>query len=488
MIPEKEQALLLARQANVVPICREVLADTETPVSAYGKISAGAVNSFLLESVEGGERIARYSFIGIDPFLEISSTAHTIRISGRENRVFEGDPIAVLREYVDRYTPAEVPDLPPFTGGAVGYFGYDTIRLVESIPETVTDDLGAPELLFGFYDTVVAFDNRKHRMMIVSNMIMDDGTDPEEEYRRVIARINDIEKRLKSSYVRPFKQATRVDEPVSNFLKEDFKKAVLKCKDYIRAGDIFQVVLSQRFAIKTDADPFDIYRMLRIVNPSPYNFFLKLDDMFLVGSSPELLVKSNGSRVVTRPLAGTRKRGKSEEEDKALEEELLADPKERAEHIMLVDLGRNDIGRVAKYGTVCPEKLMQIERYSHVMHISSTVAGELREDKDRFDALFSCLPAGTLSGAPKIRAMEIIDELEPTKRLTYGGAIGYLDFSGNIDSCITIRTIYMKGDTAYIQVGAGIVADSDPESEYEETRTKARAMIKAIDLVRDTEV
>jgi anthranilate synthase component 1 len=480
-----EQVKKYSRKGNVISLTREVLADTETPVSAYSKISAGSVNSFLLESVEGGERIARYSFIGVDPFLIFEAKGKTIKISGREQRTFEGNPIKVLREYVDRYKPVPLPGLPPFTGGAVGYFGYDTIRYVEDIPECVIDDIQIPELLFGFYDTVIAFDNRQHNLTIISNVILDKDTDVEKEYTRAKLKIEDIDQKLKAGYLRPFKKATRLQGPSSNFEKKTFKDAVKKCKEYIKAGDIFQVVLSQRFDVKTDADPFDIYRMLRIVNPSPYNFFLKLDRIFLIGSSPEVLVRVKGKEVLSRPLAGTRRRGKTEDEDLALEKELLADPKECAEHLMLVDLGRNDVGRVAEYGSVHPEEFMVIERYSHVMHISSTVKGKLKKGKDRFDAFFSCMPAGTLSGAPKIRAMEIIDELEPTKRLVYGGGVGYIDFSGNLDTCIAIRTILMIDDKAFIQVGAGIVADSVPETEYEETRNKSRAMFKAIEMVKN---
>lgn len=480
-----EEVKALSAKGNVIPLMKEVLADTETPVSAYMKISAGSVNAFLLESVEGGERVNRYSFIGVDPFLRFESTGRKIRISGRETKEFEGHPVEVLRETVARYKPVLREGLPPFTGGAVGYFGYDTIRLFEKIPEAVKDDLNVPELLFCFYDTVIAFDNKKHMLQIISNVLLDGADDPEKAYHRALIRIEEIEKKLSGAYLKPFRRAARLEGPESNFGKEEFKAAVDKCKEFIRAGDIFQVVLSQRFTMKTDADPMDIYRMLRIVNPSPYNFFLKLDDIFLIGSSPEVLVRVQNGKVTTRPLAGSRRRGKNEEEDKALEKELLADAKERAEHLMLVDLGRNDIGRVARYGTVKPEEFMVVERYSHIMHISSTVTGELKQGMDRFDALFSCMPAGTLSGAPKIRAMEIIDSLEPTKRLVYGGAIGYIDFTGNLDTCIAIRTILMRGDTAYIQAGAGIVADSVPEAEFTETENKARALIRALELVRN---
>jgi anthranilate synthase component 1 len=475
----------LAGQGNVIPLAREILADTETPVSVYSKISSGSVNAFLLESVEGGEKTARFSFLGVDPFMVFRSDRHSVTISGREEKTIQGNPIEILREYIRKYKPVDVPGLPPLTGGAVGYFAYDTIRFVEDIPDTGMDDLQVPELLFCFYDTIIAFDNRKHKIYIISNLIIDNPEDVEKEYDRAVNRIEEVHAKLKGSYLRPFKRATQVSEPKCNFSIENFEGAVEKCKEYIKAGDIFQVVLSQRFEVTTDADPFDIYRMLRIVNPSPYNFFLKLDDIFLIGASPEVLVRVEDGKITSRPLAGTRKRGKDEAEDLALEKELLEDPKELAEHLMLVDLGRNDVGRVSQYGSVKPEILFDIERYSHVMHISSTVTGQMAEGKDRFDALYSCMPAGTLSGAPKIRAMEIIDELEPTKRCVYGGAIGYIDFTGNLDTCIAIRTILMRGDKAYIQVGAGIVADSDPKTEYEETQNKARASFRALNLVKE---
>jgi len=482
-----EEVKKLSEKGNVIPLVRELLADMETPVSVYNKISAGAVNAFLLESVEGGERLARYSFLGMDPFLTFRSCGNTITLTGREEKKIEGNPVEVLKSYVNRYKPVQIPGLPPFTGGAVGYFGYDTIRLFEKLPDNTKNDLNIPEMLFCFYDTVIAFDNRQHKILILSNLIVEEGIPIEKEYMRSVFKIESIEQKLKGAYMRPFKKATRFEGPKSNFEKEAFIRAVEKCKDYIKAGDVFQVVPSQRFEIGTDADPFDIYRMLRIINPSPYNFFLKLDDVFLIGSSPEVLVRVTGKNVITRPLAGTRRRGKTPEEDAALEKELLADEKERAEHLMLVDLGRNDLGRVCDFGSVKPEEFMVVEYYSHVMHISSTVVGTLSKDKDRFDALFSCLPAGTLSGAPKIRAMEIIDEIEPTRRLTYGGAIGYIDFTGNLDTCIAIRTILMMGDRAFVQAGAGIVADSDPESEYAETQSKAKALLRAIEMVKEYE-
>ncbi len=482
-----EEVKKFAKKNAVIPLVREVLADMETPVSVYSKISISAVNAFLLESVEGGERVARYSFIGMDPYLTFKSTGNKITITGRETKTIEGDPVAVLKIYTDHYKPVSISGLPPFTGGAVGYFSYDTVRLFEKIPDNTKNDLNLPEMYFCFYDTVIAFDNRQHKILIISNIMVDNAADIGKEYTRALLKIEGIEQKLKAAYIRPFKKATRFEGPKSNFKKQAFLNAVEKCKNYIRAGDIFQVVPSQRFEIKTDADPFDIYRMLRIINPSPYNFFLKLDDVFLIGSSPELLVRVTGKNVITRPLAGTRRRGKTPEEDALLEKELLADEKERAEHLMLVDLGRNDLGRVCEYGTVKPSEFMKVEYYSHVMHISSTIEGKLCENKDRFDALFSCIPAGTLSGAPKIRAMEIIDELEPTRRFTYGGAIGYIDFSGNLDTCITIRTILMTGDRAYVQAGAGIVADSDPISEFAETENKAKALLRAIEMVKEYE-
>lgn len=474
----------LAKDHNVIPISKTILADTETAVSVFSKISRDTKNAFLLESVEGGEKLAEFTFIGIDPFLTMTSDLKTVKISGIENRTEEGNPIEILRSMVDKYKPVEIEGAPPFTGGAVGYFGYDTVRLIEDIPLTGVDATQIPDMMFSFYDTIIVFNNRKHSVEIISNIIIQDDTNLTLEYKNAKDKIKKIKNIIKYEKSEPFVGSSYVTDKGSNFTKEEFCDVVEKCKKYIYAGDVFQVVPSQRFHFQTDARPFDVYRMLRIVNPSPYNFFLKFNDISLIGSSPELLVKVKGKEVQTRPLAGTRKRGKDDAEDKLLQKELLDDPKETAEHIMLVDLGRNDLGRVCEYGSVKPTELMNVEKYSHVMHISSTVKGILKDGYDRFDALYACFPAGTLSGAPKIRAMEIIDEVEPTKRGIYGGAIGYIDFSGNLDTCITIRTILMRGDNAYIQSGGGVVADSVPENEYIETVNKAMAMKKALEMTK----
>jgi len=487
--PSKEEFIQRSQSGNLVPVYREILADMETPVSAYRKIARGKY-SFLLESVEGGERLARYSFLGTDPFMVMKSKGRDVQIveRWRADRIEldEGqDPLHILKKLLDRYTWVDDPELPRFCGGAVGYMAYDTVRFFEDLPDNTVDDLKVPDCFFVFTDIIVVFDHLKHRMKIVCNPEV--GSDPGTTYDLAIEKIDEIVQRLRETQLPIEGHEVRPQEkiqPSSNMTKEEFESMVLKGKEYITAGDGIQFVLSQRLSTPLDADPFNVYRALRSLNPSPYMFYLAYDDIKLIGSSPEILVTENNGVVTTRPIAGTRPRGKSEEEDLALEKELLADEKELAEHIQLVDLGRNDLGRVCKYGTVKVEDLMVIERYSHVMHIVSSVSGELLDGKDQFDVLRAAFPAGTLSGAPKIRAMEIIDELEPTRRATYGGAIGYFGFSGNMDTCITIRTILVKNGIAYIQAGAGIVADSNPESEYMESINKAGACLKAIELAR----
>ena len=486
--PSKEEFIRRSKSGNLVPVYREILADTETPVSAYRKIARGK-HSFLLESVEGGEHLARYSFLGTDPFLIFKSKGREVEIleGGREDKVCleDGqDPLHVLRELLSRYKWVDDPDLPRFCGGAVGYIGYDAVRFFEKLPDDTVDDLGVPDCFFVFADTIVVFDHVKHRMKILCNSEV--GSDPSGAYDLAVAKIDEIIGRLRGTQPvgeRPHEPAAAL-APASNVTQEEYEAAVSAAKEYIKAGDIIQVVLSQRLSVPLEADPFDVYRALRSVNPSPYMFYLVLDDIKLVGSSPEILVTEEQGKVTVRPIAGTRRRGETEEEDLALEQELLADEKERAEHIMLVDLGRNDIGRVCEYGSVSVDELMVIERYSHVMHIVSNVRGRLADDKNQFDVLRATFPAGTLSGAPKIRAMEIIEEFESTKRGTYGGAIGYFSFSGNMDTCITIRTILVKDGTAYIQAGAGIVADSVPASEYQECMNKAGALLKAIEMAQ----
>ena len=484
--PSKEEFIRRSKLGNLVPVYREILADMETPVSAYRKLARGEY-SFLLESVEGGERLARYSFIGTDPSLILKSKGRQVQITERgrtENILLEEgrDPLHVLKDLLLRYKPVDDTALPRFSGGAVGYIGYDTVRFFEDIPGTAKDDLCMPDCFFIFSDVLVIFDHLKHKMKVLYNAEI--SGDPSQTYDLAVKKIEEIIGRLKEAPLPsiPGGVSTTPREPVSNMSREAFMRMVEACKEYIRAGDIIQSVVSQRLSVKLSAHPFNVYRALRSLNPSPYMYYLSFEDVKIVGSSPEILATENKGVVHTRPIAGTRKRGRTEEEDKALEKELLADEKERAEHIMLVDLGRNDLGRVSSFGTVKVQDLMVIERYSHVMHIVSSVTGMLAPGKDQFDVLRATFPAGTLSGAPKVRAMQIIEELEPTRRGVYGGAIGYFGFSGNMDTCITIRTMLVKNGVAYIQAGAGIVADSDPASEYEESINKAGAVLKAIEL------
>jgi anthranilate synthase component I len=476
MQPSLEEVKSLRAQGNVIPVYKSVIADFLTPVSAFLKLEKDRSHAFLLESVEGGETIARYSFLGGDPFQIL--------------RYRDGKPadfMQTLRATMARYKSVKLPNLPPFTGGAVGYFGYDMVRTIEEIPDTGRNDLGVDDAVLMFYKTVLAFDHLRHQIHIISNVIADDPQDSiESQYEKAVEEIRQIEAVLRAPLEIPETRRKEGELVIrSNFDKKDYLNAVAKAKEYIAAGDIFQVVLSQRFEVDLPATPFEIYRALRIVNPSPYMYFLKMPDSAIVGSSPEMLVKIRDREVEYRPIAGTRPRGKDEAEDDAFAEELAADEKERAEHIMLVDLGRNDLGRVSKYGTVHVEDLMIIERYSHVMHLVSSLRGELRAGSDRWDTLMACFPAGTVSGAPKVRAMEIIDELEPTRRGVYAGAVMYVDFSNNLDSCIAIRTLVVRGNKGYIQAGGGIVADSIPENEYMETVNKSRALIRAIALAQN---
>lgn len=485
--PSKEEFIRRSHDGNLVPVYREILADMETPVSAYRKIARGKY-SFLLESVEGGEHLARYSFIGTDPFLVFKSKDHDVYIveRWRADKIRlepDQDPLHILKELLGRYTWVDDPELPRFCGGAVGYIGYDTVRFFEKLPDGTEDDLNVPDCFFIFTDILVIFDHLKHRIKVVCNPEV--GSDPCTTYNLAIEKIDDVVDRLRHTQI-PLDQSgagsSTAEAPTANMTRDQYEQAVIKAKEYIKAGDIIQVVLSQRLSKPLHADPFNVYRALRSVNPSPYMYYLSFDDIKLIGSSPEILVTEDRGTVTTRPIAGTRPRGKSQDDDAALERELQADEKERAEHIMLVDLGRNDIGRVCEFGSVNVDELMVIEKYSHVMHLVSNVRGRLAPGKDQFDVLRATFPAGTLTGAPKIRAMEIIDELEPTKRGTYGGAIGYFSFSGNMDTCITIRTILVKNGIAYMQAGAGIVADSVPAAEYQECMNKAGALLKAIEM------
>ena len=475
MQPSLDEVKQLQAQGNVIPVYKSVIADFLTPVSAFLKLEKERSHAFLLESIEGGERIARYSFLGVDPFLI--------------TRYRDGQPanfIPNLRATMARFKSVKLPNLPPFTGGAVGYFGYDMVRTIEDIPSTSVDDLGADDAVLMFYKTILAFDHLRHQIHIISNILVGESQESiDVQYQKAVDEIH----RTEASLHAPLEliPATRNDRDVavrSNFDKKDYLEGVATAKEYIAAGDIFQVVLSQRFEVDLPTPPFEIYRALRIVNPSPYMYFLKMPETTIVGSSPEMLVRVRGREIEYRPIAGTLPRGSSNEEDEANAERLRNDEKERAEHIMLVDLGRNDLGRVSRYGTVKVAELMCIERYSHVMHLVSSLRGELRDGVDRWDALMACFPAGTVSGAPKVRAMEIIDELEPTKRGVYAGAVMYVDFSNNLDSCIAIRTLVVRGNKGYIQAGGGIVADSVPESEYMETVNKSRALIRAINLAQ----
>ena len=482
--PDFESFAKLAAGARLVPVYRRVLSDGLTPVSAFHKLDQGPC-ACLFESVVGGEKVGRYSFLTANPFLQVEARGERMTIvTPQGTDVFESaDPLAELKRRVDELRAVRLPELPPFISGAVGYAGYDVVRYTERLPNAPADDRHLPDLAFAFYDRMVVFDNINKTVVVVA-MARLDGGDPAAAYSAACRRVDEIVVELAADL--PLADIDTAGDPqipyTANFTQPDFERAVEKCVDYIRAGDIFQVVLSQRLELDIQADPFEIYRTLRVVNPSPFMFYLRTPSVTLVGSSPEILVRVVDGRITVRPLAGTRRRGRTEEEDKRLAEELLADEKERAEHVMLVDLGRNDVGRVARYRSVEVSDVMTVERYSHVMHITSNVNGQLVEGKDAFDALRACLPAGTVSGAPKVRAMQIIDELEPHRRGPYAGAVGYIDYSGNMDTCIALRTIVVQGRKAYVQVGAGIVADSQPAAEYQETLNKARGPLKAIEL------
>lgn len=477
---------LAAGPVNVIPVYCQVLSDNLTPVGAYARMTGKSTHSFLLESVVGGEKIARYSFLSCDPIQVFEARGRTIRISDslHVQETQSDDPLKELAGMLSPYRGVHLPGLPRFLGGLVGFAGYDMVRYYEKLPHAPKDDRGLPDLAFGLYPDMVVFDHVSKTIKVVSNAMVREN--PAAAYEKACARIGRLVDRLSSPLDLPLEEVAPATEPTlafaSNFKREEFEAAVDRCKEYIFAGDIFQVVLSQRLAVKTVADPFNIYRALRVVNPSPFMFHLKTPTCTLVGSSPEVMCRVEDGIITNRPLAGTRRRGRTDEEDKALEAELLADPKERAEHIMLVDLGRNDVGRAAELGSVKVTEQMKVERYSHVMHISSNVQGKLAAGKTAFDALRAALPVGTVSGAPKVRAMQIIDEFEPTKRGPYAGAVGYVDFSGNMDTCIALRTLVIQNDTAYVQVGAGIVADSVPESEYQETINKAKGQLKAIEI------
>jgi len=481
--PSRDEFVALAREYSLVPVWREVLGDLETPVGVYRKLGAEP-NSFLLESVEHGERWGRYSFIGVNPFSIMTARDGSVRFEGATPPAAAGapDPLTALESALGAYRAPDLPGLPPLHGGAVGYVGYDAVRYIEQLPQTTTDDLGLPELWLLFTGQLLVFDHLRQRMSVISNVVI--GDDPAAQYDEAVAQAEQLIARLRAATGPSKLEAPRLDAIVdglrSNQQPQEYMDKVSRAKESIAAGEIFQVVPSQRFEVDTTAEPFDVYRVLRLVNPSPYMFFFQHPDMAIVGSSPEPHLRVFGREATIRPIAGTRPRGATPAEDDKLAAELLADEKERAEHVMLVDLARNDLGRVCTPGTVRVEDLMIIERYSHVMHIVSSVRGELAEGKTAFDALKASFPAGTVSGAPKIRAMEIIDQLEPTRRGPYAGAVGYFDFSGNLDTCIALRTGYLRDGKAILQAGAGIVADSVPEREEQETRDKARAFFTAV--------
>jgi anthranilate synthase component 1 len=506
--PSRKEFLALAREHTLVPVYRTLTADLETPVSAFLRAAWGERECFLLESVEGGEQVGRYTFIGLNPYKRIVARGRQIAITeGRKTTRLEGDVFQVLHEALAGHTPARLPGLPPFTAGAVGFFAYDAVRQIERLPDLAKDELGIPDACLLFFDEVLAFDHVRKQiwLMVTADVTL---TSPGEAYEGAVKRLAKLEKRLAQPVPKlPAVKGKGKLKVTHRTRKKDFLKAVGRTKEYIAAGDVFQTVLSQRFDVEPGTDSFQVYRALRTVNPSPYMYFLRFAPegplggqpgkagkgkklsaaagLELAGSSPELLVRVHDGKVEYRPIAGTRPRGATEAEDQALESEMLHDEKERAEHVMLVDLGRNDVGRVSQFGSVKVDRLMFVERYSHVMHIVSSIEGELKPELTAVDALRACFPAGTLSGAPKVRAMEIIEELEPARRGTYGGAVLYADFSGNLDSCIAIRSLLVQGGKGYVQSGAGIVADSVPEMEHQEAINKAQAVIRAIEQARE---
>ena len=494
-LPSAREFFALSRKHSLVPVYRTITADLETPVSAFLRIAAEEPEAFLLESVEGGEHVGRYTFIGVQPYKKMLARGTRITVrEGRRDSAFDGDIFLELKKALSGHTPARLAGLPPFTAGAVGFFAYDVVRQIEKLPSLAKDELDVPDACLLFFDQVLAFDHVKKEihLMVTADLNREARTGA---YERAVRRLNRMEKRLAAALpVRRKKRPLGKLKVKARTPKAGFLKAVEKTKEYIASGDVFQCVLSQRFDCVPGVDAFEVYRALRIVNPSPYMYFLrfglegsrkkKSTVGHIVGSSPELLVRVHGRDVEYRPIAGTRPRSADEFEDRAIEADLRADQKEVAEHIMLVDLGRNDVGRVSEFGTVRVKELMFVERYSHVMHLVSSLEGKLRAGLNAIDAFRACFPAGTLSGAPKIRAMEIIEELEPARRGVYGGSVFYADFSGNLDSCIAIRTLYMNGEQGHFQAGAGIVADSVPEKEFEECENKARAVVRAIERAR----
>ena len=478
----------LAKDANIIPVWKEIPVDFDTPLSLFAKLGENKY-SFLLESLEGGEKWGRYSFIGLKPFLVFGSKGNEIftEIPGESRNFFSGNPVDALRKVMARFSPAEMPGVPRFYGGAVGYLGYDMVRCMERLPEDLPDTTGFHDMVLMFPELMLVYDNIKQSLQIIACIYIEQKDSVESAYYRGVEAIDDIIRRIRHGLDYPAPPINTVPATKLNpeIPQRRFEDMVRRAKEYIVAGDVIQVVLSQRFSGRNLIPTFDIYRVLRRINPSPYLYYLHLDDEVLIGSSPEILVRLTGNKIEARPIAGTRPRGKNLEADKHLERELIADPKERAEHLMLLDLGRNDVGRVARMGSVKVEDMMTVERYSHVMHLVTGVTGELLQGKDMFDVLQACFPAGTVSGAPKIRAMEIIEELEHARRGPYAGAVGYFGFSGNMDLAITIRTLCQKGDMLSLQAGAGIVADSDPTMEWEETINKGQALMRAIHVAHE---
>ena len=487
--PDYKDFSRLAKDSTLVPVVKSVMADLMTPVSAFLAISRGEENAFLLESVERGEQIGRYTFLGARPYMQLRSVAGQVTVTrGRKSEQPSGNAFQIAKKLLTEHRPAAVPGLPPFTGGAVGFCAYDIVRQLENIGDNTEDDLHLPECVLMFFDRLLAFDHLRHQIHIIASADVSNES-PRKAFDRAVADIAGLEKKLAAG-LKPAEWQKSRSKPAGRLTirprvtQKEYEESVRQAKEYIAAGDIFQVVPSQRLDFTPDVAPFNIYRHLRAVNPSPYMYFLKMGDTHVLGSSPEMLVRVTGRKLEYRPIAGTHPRGKDEAEDERLQQKMLSDEKERAEHVMLVDLGRNDLGRVSEYGSVKVKDLMYVEKYSHVMHIVSALEGKLRPELHALDALAACFPAGTLSGAPKVRAMQIIEELEPTRRGVYGGSVLYADFAGNLDSCIAIRTLVMNGKKAYLQVGAGIVADSDPATEYQETMNKAQAVLRAVEAAR----
>ena len=487
--PDYKEFSRLSRESTLVPVVKSVMADLLTPVSAFLAISRGEKHTFLLESVERGEQIGRYTFLGACPYMQLRTRGDEVFVEkGKKSELRQGNVFQIAKELLQQHRPAVVPGMPPFTAGAVGFCSYDIVRQLENIGDDTKDDLHLPDCVLMFFDRLLAFDHLHHQIHIIAAADVA-AESPRKAYDRAVRDIAALEKKLASG-LSPRIWQKRAAKPrgklkvIARTARKKFEESVERAKEYIRAGDIFQVVMSQRLDFTPQVAPFDIYRSLRAVNPSPYMYFLQMGDTHVLGSSPEMLVRVTGRKLEYRPIAGTHPRGRDEAEDQRLQEKMLSDEKERAEHVMLVDLGRNDLGRVSEYGSVKVKDLMYVERYSHVMHIVSALEGRLCPELHALDAFAACFPAGTLSGAPKVRAMQIIEELESTRRAIYGGSVLYADFAGNLDSCIAIRTMLMQGKKAYLQAGAGIVADSDPASEYQESLNKAQAVLRAVDAAR----